>query len=251
GVLLDDLVGDPAQRALQIGLVEEHPACDLGNAHPAGGSVVGQAHVILRLLPGLSGRGLKGHAGLALSSIEPGTAYQPGRMAARRARAVTVTNGIVKWSSSPRPGWRGANSRTASSVSARWSGGMVASLLVDLAQATRRSASKGVGLGKSRRSTGPNRSCSPTLSQSDPSTCDSTCAPITSVPVSSATQPIESSRMFQSRPNTPPGRSTRAISSSAASLSNQWKAWPTSTASTLSSSSGICSAAPACTGTSG
>jgi hypothetical protein len=63
GVLLDDLVRDPAQRPLQIGLVEQNPACDLGNAHPAVGSVVGQAHVILRLLPGLSGRGLKGHAG--------------------------------------------------------------------------------------------------------------------------------------------------------------------------------------------
>ena len=96
GVLLDDLVRDPAQRPLQIGLVEQNPACDLGNAHPAVGSVVGQAHVILRLLPGLSGRGLKGHAGLALSLIEPGKAYQAERMAARRARAVTVTNGIVK-----------------------------------------------------------------------------------------------------------------------------------------------------------
>jgi hypothetical protein len=28
--------------------------------------------------------------------IEPGKAYQAERMAARRARAVTVTNGIVK-----------------------------------------------------------------------------------------------------------------------------------------------------------
>ena len=39
GVLLDDLVRDAAQRALQIGLVEQHPACNLGRS-PGCGSVV-------------------------------------------------------------------------------------------------------------------------------------------------------------------------------------------------------------------
>src|SRR4029077_20853860 len=45
----------------------------------------------------------------------------------------------------------------------------------------------------------------------------------------------------------PPGRTTRAISATAASPSNQWKASPTKTASAKSSGSGIRSAVPAST----
>ncbi len=41
--------------------------------------------------------------------------------------------------------------------------------------------------------------------------------------MSSATHGTESSRTFQSGPNTPPGRTTRAISSRARSFANQWK----------------------------
>ena len=57
----------------------------------------------------------------------------------------------------------------------------------------------------------------------------------------------ESSRRFQTSAIVPPGRSTRAISASAGSGSNQWKACPAATASTLASSSGSASAAPATT----
>ena len=45
----------------------------------------------------------------------------------------------------------------------------------------------------------------------------------------------ESSRRFQTSAIVPPGRSTRAISASAGSGSNQWKACPAATASTLAS----------------
>ena len=41
-----------------------------------------------------------------------------------------------------------------------------------------------------------------------------------------------SSSTFHRSPSVPPGRSTRAISARAGGASNQWKAWPTSTAST-------------------
>ncbi len=59
-----------------------------------------------------------------------------------------------------------------------------------------------------------------------------------------ATQSTALSSEFHSAPTTPPGRSTRAISTGAVSGSNQWNAWPTSTASTESSGSGIRSADP-------
>ena len=52
----------------------------------------------------------------------------------------------------------------------------------------------------------------------------------------------QSSRRFQTSAIVPPGRRTRAISASAGSGSNQWKAWPTATASTLASASGSASA---------
>ena len=51
-------------------------------------------------------------------------------------------------------------------------------------------------------------------------------------------------RRFHASASAPPGRSTRSISASAAGPSNQWKAWPTVTASALSSGSGIASAVP-------
>ena len=51
-MLLDDLVRDPAQRPLQLGLVEQNTACDLGGAHAAVASVVGQARVIGDSFPG-------------------------------------------------------------------------------------------------------------------------------------------------------------------------------------------------------
>ena len=57
----------------------------------------------------------------------------------------------------------------------------------------------------------------------------------------------ESSRRFQTSAIVPPGRSTRAISASAGSGSNQWNACPAVTASTLASSSGSASAVPATT----
>jgi len=53
-----------------------------------------------------------------------------------------------------------------------------------------------------------------------------------------------SSSAFHSAASTPPGRSTRAISSAAGSGLNQWNAWPTSTASTEASGSGMSSAVP-------
>ena len=49
---------------------------------------------------------------------------------------------------------------------------------------------------------------------------------------------------FQIRTRPPRRRSTRAISVSAAAVSNQWNAWPTKTASTDPSGSGIASALP-------
>src|SRR5215218_10406949 len=58
------------------------------------------------------------------------------------------------------------------------------------------------------------------------------------------THGITVSYWFHSRPSTPLGRSTRAISGSARAWSNQWNAWPTITASTEACASGIDSAAP-------
>jgi hypothetical protein len=58
------------------------------------------------------------------------------------------------------------------------------------------------------------------------------------------TQSTESSSAFHNAASTPPGRSTRAISRPARSWSNQWNAWPTSTASTEASGSGMSSALP-------
>ena len=52
------------------------------------------------------------------------------------------------------------------------------------------------------------------------------------------------SRSLKRTASVPPGRRTRAISSSAALVPNQWNASATNTASTLSSSSGIDSAVP-------
>ena len=52
---------------------------------------------------------------------------------------------------------------------------------------------------------------------------------------SAACSGLRSSRAFHTSATPPPGRSTRWISRSAASASNQWKAWPTVTASTYAS----------------
>ena len=71
------------------------------------------------------------------------------------------------------------------------------------------------------------------------------------ISASPATQPIRSSSTFHSLASTPPGRSTRAISGSARSMSNQCMAWAASTASTLASGSGISSALPGTERTSG
>jgi hypothetical protein len=59
-----------------------------------------------------------------------------------------------------------------------------------------------------------------------------------------ATHSTRSSSWFHSAPTTPPGRSTRAISANARSTSNQWNAWPASTASIEASGKGIRSAVP-------
>jgi hypothetical protein len=59
-VLLDDLVRDAAQRPLQICLVKQDAPGDLGSAHPCWVNVGRQAQIIIKLLPGLAGRGLKG-----------------------------------------------------------------------------------------------------------------------------------------------------------------------------------------------
>ncbi len=64
------------------------------------------------------------------------------------------------------------------------------------------------------------------------------------VSVSSATQPCESSRVFQTRAIRPPGRSTRTISESATSWSNQWNACAHVTTSAEPSASGMDSALP-------
>src|SRR5437773_2706431 len=64
------------------------------------------------------------------------------------------------------------------------------------------------------------------------------------ISASLATQPTRSSSTFHSPASTPPGRSTRAISGSARSMSNQCMAWPARTASRLASGSGIPSALP-------
>ena len=64
------------------------------------------------------------------------------------------------------------------------------------------------------------------------------------ISASPATQPTRSSSTFHSPASTPPGLSTRAISGSARSMSNQCMAWPASTASRLASGSGIASALP-------
>ena len=52
---------------------------------------------------------------------------------------------------------------------------------------------------------------------------------------SSATQAVRLSRMFQTRPKVPPGRSTRCTSGRARAGSTQCQAWATSTASTEAS----------------
>ena len=64
------------------------------------------------------------------------------------------------------------------------------------------------------------------------------------ISASPATQPTRSSSTFHSPASTPPGRSTRAISGRARSMSNQCMAWPARTASRLASGSGISSALP-------
>jgi hypothetical protein len=69
------------------------------------------------------------------------------------------------------------------------------------------------------------------------------------IAVRRATQGTLSSRMFQTRPSTPPGRSTRAISADAATGSTQCQACPRTTASTLASGSGRRSADPTKVGT--
>ena len=56
------------------------------------------------------------------------------------------------------------------------------------------------------------------------------------------THGMRSSRLFHTRATWPPGLSTRAISGSAASWSNQWKACATTTTSTERSLAGISSA---------
>ena len=56
---------------------------------------------------------------------------------------------------------------------------------------------------------------------------------------------------FHITTSAPCGRRTRAISVKAASVSNQWKAWATKTASTESTASGICSALPSIASLSG
>ena len=61
---------------------------------------------------------------------------------------------------------------------------------------------------------------------------------------SSATHGTDSSRRFHTSATPPPSRRTRSISASAVSLSNQWNAWATMTASTEASGSGIASAVP-------
>jgi hypothetical protein len=68
---------------------------------------------------------------------------------------------------------------------------------------------------------------------------------------SSATQPTRSSSTFHSPTRTPPGASTRAISGSARSRSNQCMAWPARTTSLLASASGSRSALPRAERTSG
>jgi hypothetical protein len=52
GVLLHDLVGDPAQRALQIRLVEQHAPGGLECAHRGSVSVGVQAQIIVNSFPG-------------------------------------------------------------------------------------------------------------------------------------------------------------------------------------------------------
>jgi len=64
------------------------------------------------------------------------------------------------------------------------------------------------------------------------------------ISASPATQPTRSSSTFHSPARTPPGLSTRAISGSARSMSNQCIACAASTASRLASGSGISSALP-------
>lgn len=64
------------------------------------------------------------------------------------------------------------------------------------------------------------------------------------ISVSRATHGTDSSRMFQTRPSTPPGRSTRPISADAATGSTQCQACPSTAASALSSGSARCSAVP-------
>ena len=84
-------------------------------------------------------------------------------------------------------------------------------------------------LERPRSPAGPARRCAPAWFRWSPIS-----------PASARTQATDSSREFQSSASRPPGRSTRAISGSARSRSNQWNAWPTATASTAASGSGSC-----------
>ena len=117
-------------------------------------------------------------------------------------------------------------------------------LLVEVAHSTSRARSKGTGFGNSRRSEGVKRE-SAIGSAAIARDAESTSPAPFSASVSSATQATVSSRAFQTRPSTPPGTSTRAISLSARGASNQWNACPASTASAFASASGIASAVPA------
>ena len=71
------------------------------------------------------------------------------------------------------------------------------------------------------------------------------------MPTSSWTMGSDSSRSFQIRASQPSGRRTRSISASATSGSNQWKAWATTTASTVPPPRGMCSAVAPTIGTPG
>ena len=64
-----------------------------------------------------------------------------------------------------------------------------------------------------------------------PAAGSSSCSWVPMIVPRRRTHGIDSSRWFQTRPMRPPGLSTRAISGSARSRSNQWKAWAATTAS--------------------
>ncbi len=93
-------------------------------------------------------------------------------------------------------------------------------------------------------STGPNSPLA-SIGSTDPS---STPVRPTIASVNSRTYGWLSSRTFQTSATRPPGRSTRAISTSAGPWSNQWNACATVTTSALSAGSGIASAPPSTRG---